>query len=173
MKSAVSSFAVAFLAVSLFGAGCVSSPSPEQSPSPISPDQGVPTEQTAPVVGGDRDEHGCIGSAGYRWCEPKGACLRFWETPCFASPEEGLKAALAEELGLTPADIFVRISTSTPDFAKGSVGKIGEEDGPAGMFLASQGNNIWLVDYVGNGQADCTALKGRGFPASMLANVCD
>ena len=31
------------------------------------------------LVGGDRDEHGCIGSAGYSWCEAKGECLRSWE----------------------------------------------------------------------------------------------
>lgn len=35
-----------------------------------------------PVLGGDRDEHGCIGSAGYSWCEPKQKCLRVWEEPC-------------------------------------------------------------------------------------------
>jgi hypothetical protein len=23
------------------------------------------------LVGGDKDEHGCIGSAGYSWCEAK------------------------------------------------------------------------------------------------------
>jgi predicted amidohydrolase YtcJ len=31
------------------------------------------------VVGGDRDEHGCIGSAGYQWCEKLGECVRPWE----------------------------------------------------------------------------------------------
>ncbi len=31
------------------------------------------------VVGGDRDEHGCIGSAGYQWCESIGQCVRPWE----------------------------------------------------------------------------------------------
>ena len=31
------------------------------------------------IVGGDKDEHGCIGSAGYAWCEAKGECLRPWE----------------------------------------------------------------------------------------------
>lgn len=36
----------------------------------------------APIVGGDRDEHGCIGSAGYTWCEAKAKCLREWEEPC-------------------------------------------------------------------------------------------
>ena len=30
-------------------------------------------------IGEDRDGHGCIGSAGYSWCEGKGECLRPWE----------------------------------------------------------------------------------------------
>lgn len=33
----------------------------------------------APVVGGDRDAHGCIGSAGYQWCQRSGRCERPWE----------------------------------------------------------------------------------------------
>lgn len=33
-------------------------------------------------VGDDRDEHGCIGSAGYCWCEAKQKCLRNWEEEC-------------------------------------------------------------------------------------------
>ncbi|WP_409421519.1 hypothetical protein ABHF91_00300 [Pseudaeromonas sp. ZJS20] len=30
-------------------------------------------------VGADRDVHGCIPSAGYRWCEQQQACVRPWE----------------------------------------------------------------------------------------------
>lgn len=30
-------------------------------------------------VGADRDAHGCIGSAGYAWCEREAACVRPWE----------------------------------------------------------------------------------------------
>jgi hypothetical protein len=37
---------------------------------------------TEQLVGGDRDEHGCIGSAGYSWCESKQKCLRIWEENC-------------------------------------------------------------------------------------------
>ena len=33
-------------------------------------------------LGSDEDEHGCIGSAGYTWCEEKQKCLRTWEEPC-------------------------------------------------------------------------------------------
>ncbi len=37
---------------------------------------------TENIVGGDKDEHGCIGSAGYSWCEAKQKCLRTWEEKC-------------------------------------------------------------------------------------------
>ncbi|MCQ2410146.1 MAG: hypothetical protein MJ053_01035 [Elusimicrobiaceae bacterium] len=32
-----------------------------------------------PLVGADRDAHGCIGSAGYVWSEPLQQCVRPWE----------------------------------------------------------------------------------------------
>ena len=31
------------------------------------------------ALGSDRDEHGCIGSAGYIWCALTGECERPWE----------------------------------------------------------------------------------------------
>jgi len=50
---------------------------------------GSSSESTAPsfaaengkqgFVGGDRDVHGCIGSAGYRWCVSMSECIRPWE----------------------------------------------------------------------------------------------
>lgn len=39
------------------------------------------------VIGGDRDEHGCIPSAGYQWCDTLNKCVRPWETPC-PTPEK-------------------------------------------------------------------------------------
>ena len=41
-----------------------------------------PSKSEAPVIGGDRDEHDCIGSAGYSWCEERQACIRPWEEYC-------------------------------------------------------------------------------------------
>lgn len=35
-----------------------------------------------PLVGGDRDEHGCIPSAGYKWCPSTEKCQRMWEEYC-------------------------------------------------------------------------------------------
>ncbi|WP_241018211.1 hypothetical protein [Paraburkholderia sp. Tr-20389] len=42
------------------------------------------------VVGADRDAHGCIGSAGYSWCEHTQRCERPWE--------------LAKAKGFTPSE---------------------------------------------------------------------
>ncbi len=34
------------------------------------------------LIGGQKDEHGCLIPAGYSWCEAKQKCLRVWEEPC-------------------------------------------------------------------------------------------
>lgn len=34
------------------------------------------------IIGGERDEYGCLGPAGYSWCETTLKCQRFWEEPC-------------------------------------------------------------------------------------------
>lgn len=54
-----------FLAAIVLGlSACASSPLPETRPR---------------IVGGDRDVHGCIGSAGYSWWERSQQCERPWE----------------------------------------------------------------------------------------------
>ncbi len=44
--------------------------------------EGMNCDNDKNLVGNDRDEHGCIGSAGYSWCEEKQKCLRIWEENC-------------------------------------------------------------------------------------------
>jgi len=39
----------------------------------------IPEEE---LIGGQRDEGGCLIGAGYSWCEAKAKCLRPWEEPC-------------------------------------------------------------------------------------------
>ena len=34
------------------------------------------------MVGGKQDKNGCLGGAGYTWCEDKSKCVRTWEEPC-------------------------------------------------------------------------------------------
>lgn len=37
------------------------------------------TQQKSPVLGGDRDVHGCIGSAGYTYSQIKNVCVKVFE----------------------------------------------------------------------------------------------
>jgi hypothetical protein len=69
MQKKIITLAVVLLAVVLSVASCSFSP----------------TKQL-PMVGNDRDAHGCIGSAGYSWCETKKKCLRPWEEVCTSTP---------------------------------------------------------------------------------------
>ena len=69
--------------------GCTA---PEPEPTPPAPEP----EQTP--VGADTDAHGCIGSAGYTWCEPLGECIREWETDCVA-PESPMVGNDSDEHG--------------------------------------------------------------------------
>jgi hypothetical protein len=39
-------------------------------------------------VGGDKDAHGCIGSAGYTWSEMKGECIRLFEAGIRLNPKD-------------------------------------------------------------------------------------
>lgn len=56
-------------------------------------------------IGGQRDEHGCLGPAGYTWCPSQEKCLRVWEEYCEDYPDQfrGDKAQWAEgDTGINP-----------------------------------------------------------------------
>jgi hypothetical protein len=44
-------------------------------------------EEKVPMVGGDRDSHGCIGSAGYQWSVLKNECIRIFEAGIGLDPK--------------------------------------------------------------------------------------
>lgn len=44
--------------------------------------------EDVPALGSNRDDNGCIASAGYAWCESKEKCLRIWEEDCPLEVEE-------------------------------------------------------------------------------------
>ena len=46
------------------------------------------TPQQETMVGGDRDEHGCIGSAGYTWSALRGECIQVFEVGIRLNPED-------------------------------------------------------------------------------------
>lgn len=70
------------------------------------------------VVGGDRDAHGCIGSAGYSWCETKQKCLRVWEEKCEPAnnPGKGNGLSEAEARAIAEKTCIKSSELSTPGY---------------------------------------------------------
>ena len=69
--------------------------------------QGQSTSSAAaPVVGSDRDVHGCIGSAGYTWSVVRGECIRMFEAGLAFEPDPAPAqgAVLSAYLVLAPAE---------------------------------------------------------------------
>ncbi len=60
-----------FLFVLLMLTGCGQMKENAKTQETVAPQQGK--------TGVDRDAHGCIGSAGYRWCGRLDKCVRPWE----------------------------------------------------------------------------------------------
>ncbi|MFH2021021.1 MAG: Kazal-type serine protease inhibitor [archaeon] len=54
-----------------------------------------------PIIGGERDEHGCLGPAGYSWDSEIGACTRAWELD-----ESQVKAA---KIVIAPLSYYVTV----------------------------------------------------------------
>lgn len=74
---------VYFFFFSLFMAACTS-PSKTDAQKAAKSDTTMKVENKEPqqvpgMVGNDRDEHGCIGSAGYTWSVVKNECVRLFE----------------------------------------------------------------------------------------------
>ena len=55
----------------------------------------VSCEGKPPGISGDRDAHGCLTTAGFRWCEDTQMCQRFWEDPCSFTKEQAVEIAEA------------------------------------------------------------------------------
>lgn len=72
---------------------------------------GCVTADSNRPIGGDRDGHGCIPSAGYSWCAEKQKCIRVWEDNC------------TETCGDCPL-----LSTPSPDFCKNGTIVAGVKD---------------------------------------------
>ncbi len=121
------------------------------------------------IVGGDRDEHGCIGSAGYSWCALKNKCLRIWEENCDEQLAAEMKNLFIKKYPQSSAIIKIIISLSDESHVRGSVlfGEPGVSEG--GNFLAAKIDGQWEIVFDGNGGIPCTLSK-YGFPNEMLAD---
>lgn len=93
-------------------------------------------------VGGETDEHGCLVSAGYSWCDEKDECVRIWEEGC-----DNITTLLAELNNITSEE-FSQLSDTSFDWRGGSSGKtLVEVVGSSKTATAVTANMNYEVDH--------------------------
>jgi hypothetical protein len=133
-------------------------------------------ENNNQIVGGDRDEHGCIPSAGYSWCGAKEKCLRIWEEACYESIEQEIQYQLALKYEKDISDVVVKITKSDETHIAGNVFFLmNGQSGEGGLVLAVKDGNAWKIVYDGNGSIDCNLMREQyKFSDELLRpNFCD
>lgn len=101
------------------------------------------------LVGTDKDSHGCIGSAGYTWCEAQKKCVRSWEEPC-AAGEKVTACYECGELGNITVDYYKGAGASIN--IKGTRYKLDRAVSADGAQYI--GNNVTLWDKGGNARLE-------------------
>ncbi|MGL5683172.1 MAG: hypothetical protein ACRDDZ_09015 [Marinifilaceae bacterium] len=67
-------------------------------------------------VGGDRDKHGCIASAGYTWSEVRKDCIRIFEAGTALKNAQDTNATLAAYAVFSPD--YTKVELFLPDVTK-------------------------------------------------------
>lgn len=137
------------------------------SPTPTPVMKISPTEH---LIGGDKDEHGCLIGAGYSWCESKNKCLRTFEEGCpTADDEKNIKQALVNKHNWRADEISITISKNDGQYVSGGVRETNSEVG-GGYFYAVKDNGEWKIVADGNGTISCESLSPYpNYPVSMIS----
>lgn len=147
--------------------------------SPEAPPENIPTSVEDEVVGGDRDEHGCIGSAGYTWCPQLDKCLRVWEEPCISGSIDTavitgeISQALIAKHGQSAGNLEVTVTRVDGDYAQGGA-RPATGDAGGGMWFAAKTETGWNLVWDGNGIIRCQDLTDYPeFPEDMIPECFD
>jgi len=128
-------------------------------------------EENSIIIGGDKDEGGCLIAAGYSWCEAKQKCLRIFEEDCLSI--EGITSVLATKHRKLTSEVFIEIIKENTEYAAGQVW-YDQRGGEGGVFLATKTEAGWEIVFDGNGSIDCERIKQEyTFPEDMLIGFCD
>lgn len=124
------------------------------------------------AVGGDRDAHGCIGSAGYTWSAVQERCIRLFEQgePLLPVKEsEGGSAILAAYAVFSPdssrVELFLPESEDAPvaeRFRSVSGGWCWEAVSDRGAYSLSRDTAVrWILEYQSDEQRRDTLYRSR------------
>lgn len=106
----------------------------------------TPTEKN--VVGNDKDEHGCIGSAGYTWSELRQECIRTFEVGVRLNPVEGTKDTAVISAFVVFNDAKSKAELFLPE-AEGS------------MLMESNGTTFTVDQYTFNTEDTTLSVNGE------------
>ncbi len=106
-------------------------------------------------IGGQTDEHGCLGPAGYLWCAAKNVCLRPWEEYCTAAPSaeavfvcDGQKRISAKFFPTDDKFVGLELSDgrklTAPHLISGSGARYGKDDGS--FIFWNKGNTAFVTE---------------------------
>jgi hypothetical protein len=88
------------------------------------------TDVKPPKVGGDRDAHGCIGSAGYQWSVVKNECIRVFEKGIRLEPKDAKLGKSSSAFVVFKSDTDEQKAELFLSFSKTSIllTKVGKND---------------------------------------------
>ncbi|MBU1017517.1 hypothetical protein KKA33_00630 [Patescibacteria group bacterium] len=114
------------------------------------------TIQPSQPIGGQRDENGCLGPAGYSWNNEIGACVREWEL----NESQKKAAALAvEHVGAGYATTIVGVDVARCPGCFSVRLEQGEKRTPYTITL-----NDWKVTDVPKNDFGCRSTEGNWLP---------
>lgn len=117
------------------------------------------------IVGNDRDEHGCIGSAGYQWSILKNECIRVFESGIRLDPQDaGLDQTTSAFVIFVSEEEEKQVEVYLPGNQKSLLlNKTDSEEGAgewaAGDLMLSQWRGMYTLDRNGKTIYQGAAVK--------------
>jgi len=118
----------------------------------------MPHRETNVMLGGERDENGCLGSAGYAWCDKQNNCVRSWELE-----GEWEDECVAETSSSSDSSTSSSSDSSVESNGEGSVmlGGVRDENGCLGSagykWCEKQNNCVRSWELQGEWEDECVA----------------
>ena len=113
------------------------------------------TPQQETLEGGDRDEHGCIGSAGYSWSALRGECIQVFEVgtrlnPVDVEQEEAVISAfiVCKEGDNSQVELFITGEDQNPILKKEAFILRTYEALPLCVTMSNNMRNTFLLNTI-------------------------
>ena len=104
-------------------------------------------QEKVQLVGNDKDDHGCIGSAGYQWSEVLQDCIRPFEKGVklvsSTDPYSSFATFLVFNADSSKVEVFLPKEKKMPILEKQANGTWGEK-GPGKLSVSSE-NGVWKL----------------------------